>query len=46
LTEINDIDTFFQEIAFTKNIYVFDPREHIFSKPEYDEIMRETLLDS
>lgn len=46
LTEINEIDTFCQEIAFTKNIYVFDPREHIFSKPEYDEIIRETLLDS
>ncbi len=45
-SEINEIDSFCREIAFTKNIYLFDPRDHIFSKPEYDEIIRETLLFS
>ncbi len=44
--DIYEIDKFCRDIASTKNIYIFDPREHLFSKPEYDEIIRDLLLFS
>lgn len=44
IPDINEIDSFCRYIANNKNIYIFDPREHIFSRPEYDEIIRDTLL--
>lgn len=44
IPDINEIDAFCRDIANSKNIYIFDPREHIFSKPEYDEVIRDTLL--
>jgi len=34
---------FFKEISFEYSIYLFDPKEHIFSNPEYDELLRESL---
>jgi hypothetical protein len=42
--EINDIHAFCCDIAYSKSSYVFDPKQHIFSKPEYDEVIRDTLL--
>ena len=43
-SDIDEMYNFCCEIANTKNIYVFDPIEHIFSKSKYDEIMRDVLL--
>ena len=43
-SEIDEMYNFCCDVANTKNIYVFDPIEHIFSKSKYDEIMRDVLL--
>jgi len=43
-SEIDEMYTFCCDIANKKNIYVFDPIKHIFSKSKYDEIMRDVLL--
>lgn len=42
--ELDEIYNFCCDIANKKNIYVFDPTEHIFSKSKYDEIVRDVLL--
>jgi hypothetical protein len=44
MKEINDIDTFCRDIAHNKNIFIFNAKEHIFSKPEVDEVIRDALL--
>lgn len=43
-TEIYEISNFCNDIASNKNIYIFDPREHIFLNPKYDGIIRDVLL--
>jgi len=43
-SEIDEMYNFCCDIANKKNIYVFDPIEHIFSKSKYDESMRDVLL--
>ena len=42
--QLNDIYNFCYEIAHSKNIFVFDLKEHVFSKPEFDEILKNTLF--
>ncbi len=42
--EVDRIYNFCEQIATTKNIYVFDIKEHIFHKPEFDTRVRDALL--
>ncbi len=42
--EIDKLFNYFNEIASTKNIYIFDVKEHIFHNPEYDNIIKDALL--
>ncbi len=43
-SEIDLICNFYNEIASTKNMYIFDLHEHIFHKPEYDNVIRDALI--
>jgi predicted transcriptional regulator len=43
MQELDDIYRFCCEIAQSKNIFLFDLSQHIFSKPKYDEIIKEVL---
>lgn len=43
-SEINDLSDFCRNISNEKNIYVFAPQDHIFSKSEYDEVINDILL--
>ena len=42
--EIDMISNFCNEIASTKSLYIFDLKEHIFHKPEFDNIIRDALI--
>ncbi len=43
-SEIDKLFNYFNEVATTKNIYIFDVKEHIFYNPEYDNIIKDALL--
>lgn len=43
-SEIDKLFKYFNEVASTKNIYIFDVKEHIFYNPEYDNIIKDALL--
>jgi len=45
-TVIEEVVNFCREIAYDKNIYIFNLQEHIFSRPEYDDIIRDSIRDS
>ena len=42
--EIDKLLNYFNDVASTKNIYIFDVKEHIFYNPEYDNIIKDALL--
>ncbi len=43
-SEIDLISDFCNEIASAKSMYIFDLHEHIFHKPEYDNVIRDALI--
>lgn len=44
ISNLEDLYSFCCDIAHNSSIYVFDTVKHIFSKPEFDEIVRESLF--
>lgn len=43
---VDDIIQFCNNVAYTKNIFVFNLKEHIFSNPMFDDIIHDALIDS
>jgi hypothetical protein len=43
-SEIDIISSFCNDTASSKNVYLFDLKEHIFHAPEYDNVIRDALL--
>ncbi|NLT38804.1 MAG: hypothetical protein GXX95_11735 [Methanomassiliicoccus sp.] len=43
---VEKISEYCREVAYNKSIYVFDLDEHKFSTPEYDELIRTSIIDS
>ena len=37
---------FCKEISSKESIYLFDMKEHVFSMPKFDSVIRASLLDS
>jgi len=44
IAEVDKICNFCEQISMGKNIYLFDRKEHIFHKPKFDIVIRDTLL--
>lgn len=45
-SQLEELYEFCCDVAYNKNIYIFDSHEHIFSNPIYDEVIRDVLLFS
>ena len=43
-SNVDKLSNFCNEIATTKNIYIFDIKEHVFHNPEYDNIIKDALI--
>lgn len=43
---IENINEYCRDVVYNKSIYVFDPDEHKFSTPEYDELVRSGIMES
>lgn len=41
----NEISEFFRDITYTKDVYLFDQKKHIFSDIKYDKIINDLLRD-
>lgn len=46
LNDLEEIYSFCLNISNDKSIFIFNPKEHIFSKPEFDDIMKDIILYS
>lgn len=46
ITLIEEVVNFCCKISYDKSIYIFDLEEHIFSRPECDDIIKDSIRDS
>lgn len=46
IEDINQINNFCSEIAYEEAPYIYDMEKHIFSSPEYDDVIRRAVKES
>jgi len=43
--QLLEIESFLKNLSYNNSLYLFSTKEHVFTKPEYDDIIKEVLME-